>query len=157
MAISGIVDVLLTLCFVGIARIEVNSYIFAVTAMVLCLSVYATADLLFAINEKGKDPTLKIKSNKELAEVAVNGLWKKNQIVYLIALVASLLVGALTVQNILYVSLSCIAGIVVVFATHLFVVPALWSVLAKQRHFVLSHNVPAKTEDDVEIEIEEEE
>lgn len=157
MAISGIVDVLLTLCFVGLARIEINSYIFAVTALVLCLSVYATADLLFTIKEKGNDPTLKIKSNTELASVAVDSLWKKNQIVYIIALIASIAVGVLTVQNILHVALACIAGLVVVYATHLFVIPALWSVMAKQRHYVLSHNVPAKVEeDDDEIEIEEE-
>lgn len=156
MTISGIVDVLLTLCFVGLARVEVNAYIFAVTAMVLCLSVYATADLLFAINEKGKDPTLKIKSNTELASVAVDSLWKKNQIVYIMALIISLFIGILTVQNVLHVALVCIAGIAVVYATHLFVVPALWSALAKQRHYVLSHNVPAKVEEDVDIEIEEE-
>ncbi len=154
MAISGIVDVLLTLCFVVLARVEINSYIFAVTAVVLCLSVYATADLLFAINEKGKDPTLKIKSNAELASVAMDSLCKKNQIVYIMALIVSLLIGVLTVQNVLHVALVGIAGLAVVYATHVFIVPALWCVLAKQRHYVLSHNVPAKVEEDVEIEEE---
>lgn len=157
MAIASIVDVLLTLCIVAVARVEINSYIFAVTAVILCTSVFATADFLFAAKEKGADPTLKIKSNAELAGVAVDSLWKKNQVAYIIALVASLIVGVITVQSILHVALSCIAGLAVVYATHLFVVPALWSIMAKQRHYVLSHNVPAKVEEEDDEDDTEEE
>ena len=157
MAISGIVDVLLALSFVALARIEINTYIFAVTAVILCVSVFSTADLLFAIKGKGADPTLKIKSNKDLVSYAVDGLWKKNQIAYSIALVICLIIGILTVQNILHVALACIAGLAVVYATHLFFVPALWSVMARQRHYVLAHNLQSKQEEDDEDEEVEEE
>ena len=130
---GAVVDVLLFLCFIALARIEINRYVFVTTALLMALSVYASVSMLINIKGKARDPNLSTKSNADIVNLTVEETWKQNLCVYLAAFIALIVWGILSTTNVLYTLIAIIAGIAVVFGTHIFVTPAFWSSIQKNR------------------------
>jgi len=156
---SGLLNVILATSFVLLARIEINSYFFVLLALILLVSVYATADFVFTTKATLKEPALSDKTNYDIANIVVKNNLKRNIIVYSIAVGISLIFGIVGVQNIFYVGLTSFVGIACVFATHLFVIPAFWALINKKREltkpvFTTTNDADADAE---VIEIAEEE
>lgn len=132
-AFGGVLDVLLTLCFVGLTRLEINRYIFVSMALILCLSVYASANLMLNIKENSKNPHYANMTNKEIANLSVGKNLAQTMYTYIGAFVLAILWCIFGTQNILYSLLSCLAGIAVVLATHIFVLPAFWVAISSKK------------------------
>ena len=132
-AFGGVLDVVITLCFVAITRIEINKYIFVVMALVLCLSVYASASLMLKIKENARNPHYLNLSNKEVVNLTVGESVNQTIFTYLGAFILAVVWCIFGTQNILYSLLSCLAGIAVVLATHIFVLPAFWSAISSKK------------------------
>jgi preprotein translocase subunit SecF len=130
---GGLFDVVMTLAFLAIVRIEINSYIFVVMALVLAYSIYSSADFGFNLKEKLKDQNFDDKTNSQLANMVVDENWKKNFAVAICSLVGLTVIGLLCYRNVMYVCLAGLVGVVVVFASHIFVVPAFYAFFAKPR------------------------
>ena len=130
---GAVVDILLLLSFIILARIEINRYIFTVLALIMALSIYASVSMLIDIKDKARDPNLSTKSNADIVNLSVEESWKKSLFVYLTAFVLLIIWGILSTTNVLYVLIAIIAGIAVVFGTHIFVAPAFWSAIQKTK------------------------
>ena len=156
MVFVGILDVVLTASLVMLARIEINTYFFGVLALTLIASVYMSADFLFNIKQKTKDPMLTDKTNHELAEAVVNENLTKTIIIGAAALVIALVVGIVGVLNVLHVALASFVAVAVVVASHLFVLPAFWAAINKKRELVKPAVVVNNNDAEAEVvEIEE--
>ena len=154
---AGIFAVVLTTAFVLVARIQINTYFFAVLGLVLLVSVYGVADFLFNVKQKTKDPMLTDKTNHELANLVLNENLAKNIIVYSSVLVATLVLGVVAVLNVLHLALAVIAGLVVTFASNMFVVPAFWAAINKKRELSRPTAILNNKDDSAEVvEVEEE-
>lgn len=156
MVFAGILNVVLTMAFIILARIEINTYFFGVLAVILMASVYNSADYLFSLKQGLKNPVLTDKTNYDLSNIVVKSNLKKYIIVYSCAAGVVALFGMFGVLNILHTALTIITGLAVSFATHLFVIPAFWATINKKRE--LSKPVVAVNEVDAtaeEIVIEE--
>ena len=155
---AGIVDIVLTVAFVLITRVEINTYFFGALGLVLLLSVYLSADFLFNIKQKTKDPMLTDKDNYELASSTVNENLVKTIIVGSMAVAISLIFGVIATINVLHLALLSIVGVAVCFATHTFVLPAFWASINKKRELsrpaAILNN---KDKDAEEVEVVEEE
>lgn len=133
---SGVMSILLTIAFVALTRIEVNTYLFVALGLIELVSLYTTVDMMFKLKEKLKNPLLTDKTNQELANMVVQEDFVKNAIVYAVAVGASVIIGLFGVLNILKLSLLTFVGLAVSFALNLFVVPALWAVMNKKRNLI---------------------
>ena len=154
---AGVFATVLTAAFVLITRIEINTYFFAVLGLVLIASVYGSADFLFNVKQKTKDPMLTDKTNHDLANIVLNENLVKNIVVYSSILVASLLLGIVAVLNILHLSLAVVVGLAVTFASNLFVVPAFWATINKKRELSRPTAILNNKDDSAEVvEVEEE-
>lgn len=132
-AFGGVLDTVLTLCFVGLTRLEINRYIFVTIALVLCLSVYASANLMFKIKDNARNPhNLKL-TNKEVANLTVGESLNQTLYTYLGAVVLAVVWCIFGTQNILFALLSCLIGIAVVLATHIYVLPAFWVAISSKK------------------------
>lgn len=154
---AGIIDIVLTTAFVILTRVEINTYFFGALGIVLLLSVYLSADFLFNIKQKTKDPMLTDKDNYELASSIVNENLVKTIVVAGIAVGVSLIFGIIATINVLHLALLSFIGVAVCFATHTFVLPAFWASINKKREL----SRPAailndKDKDAEEIEVAEE-
>ena len=152
---SGVMSVLLTVAFVALTRIEINTYFFVALGLVEFVSLYTTVDMMFKLKEKLKNPLLTDKTNQELANMTVQETFVKNAIVYLVAVGVSVIVGLFGVLNILKLSLVTFVGLAVSFALNLFVVTALWAVMNKKRNLIKPTIVATEdTTNDVDDEAE---
>ncbi len=152
---AGIVNIVLTTAFVLLARIEINTYFFALLGLVLFISVYSTASFLFKIKECLKNPALTDKTNYDLASIVVKHNLLKTILVNSCALIVTLIVGLFAVLNVLHLSLIAFVGIAVTGATHLFVVPAFWATINKKRELLkpaFSVNEDDKSAEEIVIE-----
>ncbi len=132
-AFGGVLDTVLTLCFVGLTRLEINKYIFVTIAFVLCLSVYASANLMLRIKDNARNPhNLKL-TNKEVANLSVGESLNQTLYTYLGAVVLAVVWCIFGTQNILFALLSCLIGIAVVLATHIYVLPAFWVAISSRK------------------------
>lgn len=148
--LSGVMSVVLTACFVVLTRIEINTYFFVALAVVEFFSVFLTVDTLFKIKDKLKDPIYSDKNNHEIAQVVLKENLTKNVIVAVSSLVLTLIIGLVSVLNILKLSLVVIVGIIVGFVVNMFVVPVFWANVTKNRELV----TPKKVGKNVYIEKE---
>lgn len=160
---SGALSVLLTIAFVALTRIEVNTYFFVALGLIEFVSLYSTVDLMFNLKQKLKDPLLTDKTNEQLANMAVKENLTKNTIVYAGAASVSVIIGIVGVLNVLKLGLVTFIGLAVAFALNLFVVPALWAFLNKKRSLIKPTITPSQVvetndaDDEAEvIEIEDE-
>lgn len=151
MVFAGILNVILTMAFIVFARIEINTYFFSVLAVVLMVSVYNSADYLFSLKQALKNPVLTDKTNYDLANIVVKNNLKKYIIIYSSIAGVVALFGIFGVLNILHTALTIITGLVVCFATHLFVIPAFWSAINKKREL----SKPAIAVNDIDSTAEE--
>ena len=138
---GAIFDIVLMLCFIALARIEVNRYIFVVLGLITALSVYASSNMMFDIKEKAKDPSLSTKSNYEIANLSIDSSWKKSLGIYLGIFLILVIWGIFTTTNVLHTLLAILAGVVVVFGTHLFVTPAFWVAINRQKETFTKHGI----------------
>jgi len=133
MFFGGVFNIVMALVFIAISRIEINSYIFVVMGLTLAVSVYMSADFAFDIKEKMKNSQLSDKSIRELANIVVEENWKKNFVMSICSLVGLVIIGLISYGSVMYVSLASLVGIVVVFASHIFVVPAIYAFFSRSR------------------------
>lgn len=147
MLFGSALDVLLTLSFVSLARIQISTYIFVGMAVISFVSVYASASLLFKIKELSKEPKYSSYTNYDLANLAVDLEWKKNLVIYVLSFIMVVIIGALLASNVLHLCLSILAGIVAVLATHTFIIPAFWANINKTREKPVSIQVEENKED----------
>ena len=130
---GAVADLLLFLSFVALARIEVNRYLFVALALIMIVSVYASVSMFIDIKQKAKEPSLSTKSNQDLVNMYVDQNWKKNLFIYVAVCLALVVWGILSTTNVMYTLIALIAGLVVIFGTHIFVVPAFWSSIQRTR------------------------
>ena len=147
MLLGAALDVLLTLSFVSLARIQISTYIFVGMAIVSFVSVYASASLLFKLKELSKDPKYASYTNYDLANLVVDLEWKKNLVVYVLSFIMVVIIGALLASNVLHLSLAILAGLAAVLATHTFVVPAFWATINKTREKIVTIQTTEAKED----------
>jgi len=156
-AFGGVLDVILTLCFVGITRLEINRYIFVAMALILCLSVYASANLMLNIKDNAKNPHNANMTNKEIANLSVGKNLSQTMYTYIGALVLAVVWCVFGTQNILYSLLSCLAGIAVVLATHIFVLPAFWVAISSKKETFTKQGVAKVEAQPVRVETKDDE
>lgn len=133
MFFGGVFNVVMSLVFIAIARVEINSYIFVVMGLTLAVSVYMSADFAFNIKEKKKDQQLADKSIREIANIVVGENWKKNFVMSICSLVGLVIIGLISYGSVMYVALGSLVGMIVVFASHIFVVPAFFVFFSRGR------------------------
>lgn len=134
---GAIIDILLTLAFVSLARIQISSYIFAATASIAFISVFASSSLLFRIKELSRDIKYSSYTNYDLANLAVDKEWHKNLMLYIIGFIMIAVVGLVS-MSLLHLSLVILAGLAVVMGTHVFLTPAFWALINKTREKVVT-------------------
>ncbi len=144
-AFGGVLDCLLTLCFVGITRLEINRYIFVTIALVLCLSIYASANLMLKIKENARNPHNTTLTNKEVANISVGESLNQTLYTYLGAFILAIVWCVFGTPNVLFSLISCMIGIAVVLATHIFVLPAFWVAISSKKETFTKQGV-AKVE-----------
>ena len=153
---GGFFGVILTVAFVLIARIQINTYFLGVLGLVLFANVYSSADFLFSIKQKTKDPMLTDKTNHDLANLVVSENLKKTIVVYASALVVTLVLGIFGVLNVLQLALVAFIGLAVSAASHIFVVPAFWASINKKRELSRPTAIINNEDKDAEVvEVEE--
>lgn len=160
---SGAVSVLLTIAFVALTRIEVNTYFFVAFGLIEFVSLFTTVDMMFSLKQKLKDPLLTDKTNEQLADMVIKEHLTKNTIIYASAVVVSIIIGVVGVLNVLKLGFVAFIGLIVSFAINVFVVPALWAMMNKKRNLIKPTIVAAEvvetndTDEDAEvIEVKEE-
>lgn len=154
--LSSILSVLLTVAFVAITRIEVNTYLFVCLGLVEFASLMTTVDFLFAAKQKLKDPLLTDKNNEEIANQVVHENFVKIVLTYACCVACCVIFGLFGVLNILKLALVGFVGLVVSLAVNLFVAPAFFAKVCKQRNLVKPSYVSNEVDKDAEvIEIEE--
>lgn len=152
MGLSALFDVILTLCFVTLARIEVNAYVFASMIAILFMSVYASIEFMFDVKEKSKDLNFAGKTNYELANIVIESNFKRNLIVASCIAVCAVALMFTGIANILHIALVVFAGNAVVFASHIFVAPAIWHMLNPKRQIAPVKNIVENKKDkDAEV------
>ncbi|NCB48224.1 MAG: hypothetical protein EOM55_01145 [Clostridia bacterium] len=135
MFFAGLFDVVLTLAFIAIARVEINSYIFVVMGLALSVSVYLSADFALNIKEKMKDSQFADISTREIANMVVTENLKKNFVMTICTFVGLVIIGLISYGSIMYVALGSLVGMVVVFASHIFVMPAFFAFFNRNQEF----------------------
>lgn len=144
---AGFFSVIMSLVFIAIARVEINSYIFVVMALILGISIYMSADFALLVKDKMRDQLYADKTTSEVANIVVDESLKKNFIITICSLVGLVIIGLLAFGNVMYVSLASLVGIVVVIASQVFVVPAVFAFFARNRQLysAVKANEPVKT------------
>ena len=157
MLLGSLMSVLGTLCFALVVRIELNTYVFAALGVVMLANIISSADLLFSIKDKSKDVAYAGLTTYDLANLAVETSWHKNLAKYIIAFVATVVVGALTVPSVLHLSILTFAGLVISFALTTYVTPAFYANFNRTRTKVSAQKVELNNTDKnaEEIEIKE--
>ena len=154
MLLGALLNVLGTLCFALIIRIELNTYVFASLGLIMLANIVSSAELFFCIKEKSKDANYASYTNYDLANLAVETLWHKNLVKYIIAFVVAIVVGALTVPSILHLAIFTFAGLVIGFALTTYVTPAFYAMLNKKRTKISAQKVETNDTDKDAEEIE---
>ena len=155
--LSGVLSVLLTIAFVAITRIEINTYFFVCLGLVQFAALMTTVDFLLCAKQKLKDPLLTDKTNEELANKVVHENFVKTILTYACCAVACVVLGLFGVLSVLKLCLVGFVGLVVSLAVNLFVVPAFFAKVSKKRDLVKPVYVSNDVDNDAEvIEIEEE-
>lgn len=153
---AGVFNVVLTLAFALITRIQINTYFFGLLSIILLVSVYMASDLLFNLKEKSKEPALTEKTNYDLANIVTEQNFAKTIVVGSISLGVALICGLFGTINVLQLALLSIVGIAVCVASHLFVVPAFWAFANKKRELLKPQVVVNNKDNDAEVvEVEE--
>ncbi|MBQ3047483.1 MAG: hypothetical protein IJD48_00510 [Clostridia bacterium] len=155
--ISSISSVLLTIAFVAITRIEVNTYLFVCLGLVEFAALMTTVDFLFGCKQKLKDPLLTDKTNEQIANSVVHENFVKTLLTYICSAAACVIFGLFGVLSILKLSLVGFIGLAVSFGFNLFVMPALYAKMAKKRNLVKPVYVSSEADKDADvIEIDDE-
>jgi len=151
---GGVFDILMSLAFIALARVEINSYIFVVMTFTLAVSIYMSAEFSFNIKDKLKDGQFAEKSTYELANIVVEENWKKNLMIAICSFVGLVIIGLVSFGSVMYVALASLVGMVVVFASHTFVVPALYVFFARNREAFSAVKPNKKLETTITKEVE---
>lgn len=151
---GAMLDILLTLCFIVLSRIQINRYIFVALALILCYSLYESVNLMLSIKDNAKNPHNVAKSNKEVANLTVQSLFRTNLFITLGIVVLALIWCIFGTSNVLYTLLSICTGVVVVLGTHTFVLPAFWVAIAKQKETFTKQGVIAVSTTNQEVEVQ---
>ena len=156
--LSGVLSVLLTVAFLAITRIEINTYFFVCLGLIEFVSLMTTLEFLFAAKQKLKDPLLTDKTNEELANKVVHENFVKTILTYACCGVACVILGLIGVLSILKLALVSFVGLVVSLAVNLFVVPAFFAKASKKRDLVkpvYASNDVDKDAEVIEVETED--
>ncbi len=154
--LGGFLSAVLTLCFLVLTRIEINTYLFVALALITASSLFMTVDTMFKLKYKAKDPMFFDKNNHELANIVVKENLTKNIIVSAFMVGASVIIGIVGVLNVLRLGLVCLIGAVVATALNLFIIPAFWAWASKKREIKqVKTQVNTVDKDAKVIEIEE--
>ncbi len=149
LAFGGLLDLVLFCALMILSRIEINTYFFALLAIILLVSVYNSLEFFFDIREKLKDPKFDSKTNKELSTIILKENFIKNVSIYAVCLGIALIIGIFGVVPILHLGLATVFALVVVFVTHIFILPDFWVLLNKKNEFV--RPVPKQKKEEVEV------
>jgi len=131
--VGGLASVLLTLCFVCFARIQINTYFFVSLGLVELLGLYLATSTNFEIKRRLKDDKYNSLTTYEIANGVACDNFNKNLIICLFCVVASVLVGIFSVVNILRLTLVIFVGVVSAFVSNLIFVPSVFALTARTR------------------------
>lgn len=149
--LGAVYDILLTIAAFGLLRLPLTRYTFVVLALVLMYSIYSTCTLLYKIKDYTKDIHFNDKTNYELANMATNEkVNDKSFILLIILLMLVYFTNAWQTANL------AVTGIVIVFLSHLCVVPGIFTMLNKKREIVYATQLNNKDKSAKVIEVKEE-
>ncbi len=120
-------DLVVFLSLIILFRVEVNRYIFAVCSLIYALSLYSSVSMMLEIKSLAKEPNNSNLSNADIANLYISKTWKTTFLKYVIAFAFSLVLCLVLIPNVIYTSLACFVGFVVLFASHLLILPAFWA------------------------------
>ena len=147
------VDILATLAFVSLARIQVTSITFVAMCALSFIGVYATTGFLFRFRELSRDPKYASLTNYELCNLAVDIMWKKDIVLYGFALIMTLLICGIAGLGVLHLGLTILAGLVVILASHTFMVPAVYAMINKNREKIAGREQTQENKVDKDAEV----
>ncbi len=150
---GALLNIVMTLSFISIARVEINEYIFVIMAVVLVLSVLSSADFAFNMKERMRDKGSENVPLHDLANAVVGENLKKSFTVAICSLVAIVILGIVCFGDVTYVALMSIVSLAVMFASHIFILPASYVFFARNRqmYFAEKAKLNAKQSDKLEI------
>lgn len=131
--IFSLFDILMTLVFVAISRIEINAYLFSLLGVILISSIFASVNFFLEVKEIYANPKYAESDNTEIAKMITGRDLSKNMLFYVFAYIACLILGVLNVGYILHIGLIAFAGLFVTFVSHTFMLPEFWSTVCKVR------------------------
>lgn len=149
--LSGCLTAIITLGFLVVTRIEINTYLFVAMALVIACSLFMSVDTLFKLKYKAKDPMFFDKTNYELANIVVEENLRRNIIVSSLMVGASIVIGLIGVLNVLRLGLVCLVGIIVGTVLNLFIIPAFWAWASKKREIKRTKTLVNDVDNDAEV------
>ncbi len=130
---TGVFDVVMTLAFLALVRVQISSYIFVLMGVVLAVSVYMSADFALDIKDKLRDKRFEDQPMRNLANLVAQEKWKKNFSLAICAFVGLIILAFITLGSVMYVALAALVGATVMLASHTFIMPAFYLFFSKNQ------------------------
>lgn len=130
---TGVFDAVMTLAFLALVRVQINSYIFVLMGAILALSIFLSADFALDMKDKLRDTRFEGEPARKLANLVVQEKWKRNFSLAMCAFVGLIILAFITLGSVMYVALAALVGGAVTLASHIFVMPVFYLFFTKDK------------------------
>ena len=153
MLFTAVFSVVGMLAVAVVARIEINRYIFALSAILAVASVASSADLFFTIKDRSNDQNYENYTNYDLANLAVSQTIKKRTLIYTFALFGLFAFDILLSRALSRLSFLSIIGIALTYYASVYVAPGFYAMINKKRTKFVPQKVVEQNPDDKTAEV----